>query len=54
MKPQYTIPFMHQGRCGMVHVFPACAYVNWAGMSFTVDDCGPALALSILRANLKR
>jgi hypothetical protein len=52
-KPLYTVSFLHEGRYGMVHIFPAVAYVNWGGMSFTTDDCGPDLMQSIYRSRLK-
>jgi len=51
--PLYTVAFMHEGRRGIVHVFPAVAFVNWGGMSFTTDDCGPALTVSIFQARLQ-
>lgn len=48
----YSFRFVHEGMPGHVEVYPAGAFVTWAGGGFQIEAAGPALAATIFRARL--
>ena len=52
IKPLYSFHFFAEEQRGTVHVYPACAFVKWAGMEFESDAAANELAEIIFKARL--